>query len=402
MLQHIKKYYKGKCPHCSNIIEFHKVIFLVDNDRGEMISQCENCDGTFRIPSINPDESYIVSGAEKIRFLDYDIHEPTTYQDIHGLIEFDGKLDDLVVKYNTSTKSLYNCANCNSGLEVEAHSHFESIFEKMANQYYNYTVLDIKGYGYNPEKAIVAIHFNCQCGTPHIGIFYKDYNHNEFSSSDFNLGNIRGAKQLEDNIDGTYSKTECMEILKKILVRWELFHDKIYIISPFVGHQYIKEDNLLDIWFSILSQLSKNKAKIITRTASLNLFKKAISSAIMDYKTLNEYDLSVNLIDSAIPLQRSHAKIYCAVSEYGCEIIHGSANIAYGPSTEQITFKKFSSYTQLYDKFLKNLEINTIGSNVYLPNEIVRKKNDSNILFDELNGFNVKEIKKPDFFKDLL
>ena len=292
MVPHIEKFFRGKCPHCANIIEYHIVSFYIENDTGEMICICDNCDDKFKITCANPNESYIEFGATKDSYVDYDIESSSNNNEIQSPLAFSGNLNAQNMIYDLNKKSIYHCNNCDENLEVAAYKAFENEFSKIINAYSNYTTIDVKGYGYNPEKAVVAIDVICSCTKKNSAIFYKTYNHASYTKSDFYLANIIGSKKLELLIDGTMSKSECMEVLKKMLVRWELLFDKIYIISPFVGYQRTEEDDLIDIWFGILRQLSNKKAKIITRTASLNSFKKAFSNTVFDYKTLVEYKMS--------------------------------------------------------------------------------------------------------------
>ncbi|MCQ1060002.1 hypothetical protein LRP52_32250 [Photobacterium sp. ZSDE20] len=398
MIPHKKKHYKGKCPHCQNIIEFHSVHFNLDSDNGEIISNCDSCNEKFKIVTINPDESYIVYGARKESYVDYDIHSASKFPEIQGIINFEGSLNDQKMIFDSKAKPIYLCNDCDKSLEEIAFHKLDNAFSEIIMAYSDYTTIDIKGYGFNPQKAIFLLNIKCTCNKEYSAVFYKKYDHKGYDISDFNLGNIINSKPLESVIDGTMSKDDCMELLKKTLVRWELLFDKVLIITPFVGHQYLSDEKLIDTWFSILSQISKDKAKLITRTASLNKVKKAISDNIHDYNELEEYHLSVTQIDEATKLQASHAKIYCGFSHKHCEIIHGSANIVYGPSKEQITFKSYGTYEELYNKFLHQLGAKGLDLNEY-PNNCGKT---SNVIFDESMNFKAKQILNEDFEKLLL
>ena len=393
MNPHTKTYYKGKCPSCRSIIEFHSIHFTIDNDKGEMVSTCNNCEAMFRIVTRNPDESYIAYGARKNSSIDYETESASAYPDISEVVLFEGSLNDTMMIFDPNSKPLYVCSSCGEGLEKKAFSKLEETSYKLIQAYHDYTTVDIKGYGFNPEKAIFKLNLICSCNKEYSAVFYKKYDHNGFDISDFNLGSIIGSTPLEKVIDGTMSKDDCMELLKKALVRWELLFDKILIITPFVGNQYLSDEKLIDTWFSILSQISKDKAKLITRSASLKKVKQAISNHIFDYEFLKDYDLSVTHIDKAIKLQPSHAKIYCGFSENYSEMIHGSANIAYGPSREQISFKSYGSYKDLYDSFLAPLDIKDASALEYSN----MQENGSNVLFEESEGFRAKQIQKEDF-----
>lgn len=64
-----KKQFKGECPHCENVIDYYELKFTLENDIGEMIAKCKNCNNMFGIKCKNPAESDIVSGADKIDYL---------------------------------------------------------------------------------------------------------------------------------------------------------------------------------------------------------------------------------------------------------------------------------------------------------------------------------------------
>lgn len=365
-IPHTKNHYKGKCPRCRSIVEFHSVHFTIENDNGEIISICDSCDEKFKIITENPDESYIAYGARKESCIDYEIEPPSEYPAIQDVIYFQGSLNNNKSIFDPNVKPIYLCKSCGNSLENLAFTKLNDAFTEIIKAYNDYTIIDIKGYGYNPNKAIFVLKIQCLCNEQYSAVFYKKYDHSEYNISDFNLGNIIKSKPLGDIVDGTMSKDDFMEVLKKILVRWELFFDKALIITPFVGHQYLPDEKLIDTWFSIISQISNEKAKLITRTASLNKIKRAISNIIYDYDRLKEYQLSVPHIDEAIKLQSSHAKIYCGLSCDYCELIHGSANLVYGPSKEQVSFKVYNKYHELYDKFLRQLEIKGLDLGGYL------------------------------------
>ncbi|WP_274877771.1 hypothetical protein [Vibrio harveyi] len=363
-----------------------------------MVAVCNSCDKKFKIETKNPDESYIEYGANKKDSIDYEIRPSLVeLNSIEDVIQYNGNLNENNVIFDTNTKPLYTCASCGCSLEKAAFLKLDSSFNEICTSYNNYTMYDIKGYGFSPVKALYLLDIECECGRSHKAVFYKKYDHNGFEITDFNLGNIINSTPLDLIIDGVMSKDDCMELLKKTLIRWELFFEKILIITPFVGHQYLSEEKLIETWFSILSQITSDKAKLITRTASLNTIKRAISNEICDYKVLEEYELSVKHIDEAIKLQPSHAKIYCALTEECSEMIHGSANIVYGPSKEQVTFKRYPSFKILYDNFIKPLDIKNINEN-----ECHNKFFDtSNVIFDEAKGFRPEEIKNRELIKNL-
>lgn len=392
MVPHQKSTYRGKCPNCKSIIEYNSVHFYVDNDLGEMIVGCIKCQVKLKIPTINPFESFITIGARKEDFVDYEVYQPTNHASLLDVIEFQSNLNEYKPEYNLTTTPIYTCNSCEDRLDELAFKRLKECFSYLIKEERSYTNLVIKGYANSAEKFIVCNSVICSCNKEYKSYFFKKYDHNGYELADFKLGAISGVGSLDNDIDGTKSKTECMEILKKCLVRWDFLFDSVFVITPFFGHQYLSEEKLLETWFSIINQLNPDKSKIITRTASLNNFKKAFSNEIHDYSFLNEYDLGIRNVDNALKLQASHAKIYCGVSSDYCEVVQGSANIAYGPSKEQVSFHQFDSYEKFYKKYLQNLGVKNIPTSLATNTRV-------SVIFSEAKGFKAQLLKNNELFQ---
>lgn len=386
MIPHQKSIHRGKCPNCKSIIEYNSVQFYIDNDQGEMIAECIKCKIKVKIPTINPDESYITVGAHKDDYIDYDVSLPTIHPALLDVIEFESNLNEYKPEYNLTTTPIYTCNSCGDRLDEIAFRKLKECFSDVIKAEMDYTNLVIKGYANFADKFIISNHIGCSCNKEYKSYFFKKYDHSGYELSDFKLGAISGGESLDNDIDGTKSKTECMEILKKCLVRWDFLFDSVFVITPFFGHQYLSEEDLLETWFSIINQLNPDKSKIITRTTSLNKFKKAFSNEIHDYSFLNDYELGVRNVDNALKLQASHAKIYCGVSSNHCEVVQGSANVAYGPSSEQISFQQFNSYDKFYKKYLEHLGVKNIPTSLETNTRI-------SVIFSEATGFKARSLK---------
>ncbi len=386
MIPHQKFVFRGKCPSCKNVIEYNSVQFSLDNDRGEMIAECSKCEKKLKVPTINPMESYITLGASKEDYVDYEISKPTSHAHLVEIIQFESNLNVPKPEYNLTTTPIYSCSSCGDRLDELAFIKLKGSFLAVIKEENNYTSLVIKGYANFADKFIISNTITCSCQKEYDTYFFKKYDHSGYELADFKLGAITGGDALDNDIDGTKSKTECMEILKKCLIRWDFLFDSVYVITPFFGYQHLPEEKLLDTWFSIINQLNPDRSKIITRTATLNIFKKAFSNQIHDYSFLNEYALGVPSVDNASKLQASHAKIYCGVSSDYCEVVQGSANIAYGPSSEQISFHQFDSYNKLYSKYLQHLNVKDIPKSLDINSNV-------SVLFTEKNGFKAETLK---------
>lgn len=392
-MYHTKKQFKGTCPHCNNVIDYHELKFQMENDIGEMLAKCQSCGDTFGIQCKNPDESYIVSGADKIDYLDYEFESPSNLKKLTVAFKYKGDIFRNNPKFDFESYNIYKCHSCDDNLEKIAYESMASEYQEWGQQVYQYISEDISGYGYNAEKSILKIDLTCSCGKNHSALFYKKFDHCDFSDNDFLLGNISNCVSLEDRIDGTITKSDFIEAIKKLIVRWELLFEKTYLIFPYVGHTRSENSELLELWGEIISQSSSNKLKIITKTQTLNSFKKAVSEVFHDYNVLSKFKFTPQVIEEAIKNTRFHAKIYCGVNDNYVECLSGSANIATGPSFEQLTFKKYDSYDIFYERFLKAFDTSKVADDVFsiLDNKTTNK---CHVLFDQSEGYHHSQLEK--------
>ncbi|AIR65046.1 hypothetical protein [Cedecea neteri] len=388
-----KKKFKGVCPHCNNVIDYHELKFQVVNDIGEILAKCQSCENMIGIPCKNPDESYIVSGADKIDYLDYECEPPSKLEKITVHFKYKGDIFRSNPKFDTEAYNLYKCHDCDDNLEKKAYETMADQYPEWGRKVVQYISEDISGYGYDAEKSIIKTDFTCDCGKNHSALFYKEFDHRDFSDDDFLLGNINNCIPLEDRIDGTITKSDFIELIKKLIIRWELLFDKTYLIFPYVGHTRSESHELLDLWGDIISQSNSNKLKIITKTQTLNSYKNAVSAVFHDYKILSKFKFTPQVIEDATRNTRFHAKIYCGVNDNYVECLSGSANIAKGPTHEQLTFKSYDSYATFYERFLKVFDTRKVADDVF---SIVEKNNSNkcHVLFDQLEGYRHSQLER--------
>lgn len=390
--------FKGECPHCQNIIDYMELKFPMDNDKGEMICQCENCKKHFSIQCKNPDESAIINGAFKTDYRDYECESTSEYPKLIATFKYKGDLFRKTPKFNFEACNLYKCKKCDDNVEKLAQETMEKEYQLWGEEVYQYNSMDVSGYGYDAEKSIIRINFNCSCETSHSALFYRKYDHLEFSDEDYLLGHITNCIDLEERMDGTISKSDFIEVIKKLIIRWELFFDRTYLIFPYVGHTRSENSELIDLWSDIISQSDSNKLKIITKTQTLNSYKKAVTAIYHDYNILSKYNFTPKAIEYAVRNTRFHAKIYCGVNTNYIECLSGSANIARGPTTEQLTFKKYDSYDIFYDRFLKIFNTRKVSDEVFsFDNNNLTK--DCHVLFDQSTQYKYSKIEKKDLIE---
>ena len=397
-MHHSKNQFKGECPHCENVIDYHELKFPIENDKGEMIVQFQNCKKKFVIQCRNPYESYIVSGADKIDYLDYECESPSDLEKLKTSFKYRGDIFRTNPKFNCGVYSLYKCKTCNDNLEKLAYESMTLEYSEWSPKICQYISEDISGYGYDAEKSILKINLTCSCKNNHSALFYKKFDHCDFSDEDFLLGDISNCIALEDRIDGTITKTDFIELIKKLIIRWELLFDKTYLIFPYVGHTRSESNEILKLWQEIISQSNSNKLKIITKTQTLNSYKNAVSDIFHDYNILSKYKFTPQVIENAIRNTRFHAKIYCGVTDNYVECLSGSANIAEGPTHEQLTFKHYDSYDIFYERFLKAFNTRNVADEVFKITESNTTKN-TNVLFDQSENYLHSEIEKSTLIK---
>lgn len=394
-----RDFFKGECPYCPNIIDYMEVKFSADNDRGEMICQCVDCKNVFKIPCRNPAESSIITGAFKTDCRDYEGEAPSEYPILNTAFNYNGDIFRTTPRFDFETVHLYKCRNCEDNIEALAQRTMESEYEKWGPEVYQYNSMDVSGYGYDAEKSIVKIDFTCSCGTPHSALFYRKYDHLEFSDEDYLLGHITNTIDLEERMDGTISKSDFIEIIKKLIIRWELFFEKTYLIFPYVGHTRSENSELINLWSDIISQSHSNKLKIITKTQTLNSFKKAVSANFHDYNILAKYKFTPQPVENAVRNSRFHSKIYCGVNLDYIECLSGSANIARGPTTEQLTFKKYDNYNIFYERFLKIFNTRKVSDEVFSFDKSNQSKY-CHVMFDQSNQYRYSKLDKKDLINN--
>ncbi|MBS7825020.1 hypothetical protein J7547_07290 [Wohlfahrtiimonas chitiniclastica] len=365
MFNNTQRSHKGKCPTCQNIIEYQTIKFIAENDIGEMICICSNCNESFKISTKNPRESTVISGAIKQQYIDYEINEPSTHPSISEEIQFEGSLFYQEKKYNYQSNPLYICScNHNTNLEEIAYmalnkseSEWKSILGRYTNAY-------LAGQAKLIENVIIQCNINCSfCNREHNAFFYKLYKDvDAFLPSQFMLGSISNSLELDIHLSGVLSKNDFMCYLIKLLSRWEMLFDQYYLIFPYIGSTYTKAQDILEIWTKILSQIQNSKKAHIK---SIGQTFKSQSQKQFDsvygenaYSFLKEYGLTPIEIDQNQGLQHFHAKIYCALRNDKIELYSGSANLMHGPSLEQMTMTIHTkNLDNVYQKYLSHFKI---------------------------------------------
>jgi hypothetical protein len=380
------------------------VSFPVDNDFGGMIVNCDKCKKNSYIKIKNPAETYIRDGGSKIEYWDNEIiadeqilNQYIGIKQLEQGIIVNGEINKREISFNVNATNIYHCYNCETNIEELTYNTLIKNADKIIGQYNNIMGAYYKGYT-NGEYVIVKLPITCTCKYEDEAFLYTNFsNGNFFTKNGVEELLLIGTKNTIEstNLDRIYSKSECIEMLEKFIFRWNFLFPKILIATPFVGHQWMKEDQLLELWDWLLNTLDPQKTIFITRRATFNKYKKTFENKNgITLKFLGDYDLDNKVISNFTSKQDFHAKIFAGISSEKTEVLAGSFNLLKGKSFENLSYNTYSE-TVFQNNFISKLNI---------PIEIKPLENVDCILIyqDSDNNFNSKQIKKLEIDKQLL
>ncbi|MFP3353452.1 hypothetical protein R0K04_18830 [Pseudoalteromonas sp. SIMBA_153] len=404
----------SKCPHCNNVVTFSEAftkscaltngitVPAFDED-GVIIGQCSKCDGVFSLNVTNPEFSEFSSGSLKKDYYFKSDGKEDLYKNILNAtarVQGDDKLKQYRLNYVYDNYPLYICNKCDENLEhlsLEAFKDSFPLFQKEHNNYVNWSLKNARGQ--SPEHIIIKLDFRCSCGAECKGIFFKRYDETfHLDVNEFAICNIVGARTVDERImSGVYSKDNCVSWLFKLIPRWTLLFDKVYIITPFVGHQWLKSDKLMDTWLELVNRLDHKKSKILLKYGQFSSFRKAYSKENdVPYEKLSAFELGADVLSEIKQTNDFHAKIYCGISQSRCEVFSGSANLVKGKSMEVMHFNVFDDFSKFNDSFLIPLGV---------KEELNLKTSTHSLFFDSEKKFNLfigSSTINPDEYSNLL
>ncbi|TXC72119.1 hypothetical protein FSB78_15065 [Sphingomonas ginsenosidivorax] len=330
------------------------------NDRGGFVIECANCGHQSYIPVSNPDDaSSVTSGGRIVATWDNDIQSLSDVLDAHGLTFADELKDNMLLIPSTEPddpqfvleeRPIYRCLACNDELERAAYDELAKSLEAINERLRSHFIYFLKGRHRVPDTIEVTLEFTCACTT------YPMIFHRPFSETnpvvknvlEFVLAGPDDAAMLTD-IDGVYSRDDCVEIFKKLLLRWRARHRLVMLVVPFIGLDYRgREENRVDLWNMVLGYTDPARTLLVTRRPTYNGFVEAAKSQGIDIKALAKFNLLSPLVDElgqkgALFKQQSHAKFYAAVGRDSTEVLSGSFNIHTGKFVENLLFKTYTT-----------------------------------------------------------
>ncbi|MDB5006062.1 MAG: hypothetical protein JWP45_455 [Mucilaginibacter sp.] len=345
------KYHCGTLK-CMQVINVSEVMFQVMNDEGGIVFTCNSCSRKQGIRLSNPQESFHNLGG--VRPLAYwmDYEEAAVLAE-HGLTEADliktpgyryqpPKTEPL--PWPGTDRPLYEHLGTN--FEAASYAALESLAVEVNEHYKRY----LNGWylkRHPCDRTFVVLEAGVD-EQPQRLIFSKNVDtERDLHSKNLLLVDHNGCN-LAERVDGIYTKSECLDFLKKLFLRWKQLTDGVLIVVPFVGYTFTGSDlKNLELWKFLNSHTDAAKTQLLTRSATFSLFKKATDRLDVPFATLQEWDFLTDMTKSMSSadnkfLERSHAKFYTGIFSDRVEMLSGSFNInAGGPSLENVSFKVY-------------------------------------------------------------
>lgn len=225
------------------------------------------------------------------------------------------------------------------------------------NQNYNEYVTNYLEDRKTPVSSFIFINYLVD-NTKYQAVFAKELASENDLNSD-NLYLIHHSKvDLVNQVDGIFTKTECLVFLERFLNRWRYTANQVLLVVPFIGYQYPNSrEGVLNLWTWLNTNINIEKTNLVTRKGTYKLFK----NANPDHNILVEWGLidklGTSMEENKMPyLERSHAKYYVGIFDDYVEVISGSFNIHQGNSHENLTFRRYkkSFFETRYLHMFKN------------------------------------------------
>jgi len=332
----------AKCPKCGKPHRFTDVRHPVVNDPGYWEVRCVECTDTFCIPGLSDVfDSVADAGIEIVNRSEGDI-AASPYPVATEIAIYRLDLNRLELMYNLATCALYQCA-CGQPLDELAYVQLRAEFDGVQREYANRLPYAIKGH-FHAHYVTVDVTFKCHCGEAHTATLYTRFTLDPLKCptlGDYILADVTGV-ELGERLDGIRSKDDAMDLLGKLVLRWNLLADQVLVASPFVGHQFMSAPKQLEIWEWLLGLLDPQIAVFLTRSTTWKNYRKSLADAGLPPDVLEKFGLENKVVSAGHSKQDFHAKFYAGISEEWCEVYSGSANLVRGPSMESTSFRRSS------------------------------------------------------------
>lgn len=371
-----------KCPRCKSNINISIGRYPGGcNDSGGWVLACATCGEKFQVSVKNPEDlSSVVSGASVVASWNNEIGDKAEVLAEHGLSDGPDQVDRLLIKefgepedfYDLTNHSLYQCGSCKEPIDTAAYADLSAKLDLANSALSSHVDFFLASREPAPEGASVRTKFRCKCGAEHQGRFFRKFSEAHVQGvDDFWLIDVVGAAKAID-IDGVYSRDDCIAILEKLLLRWQATHSAVLLAAPFIGFNYPgARKKIPDLWNWLLKYTDPEKTAIITRKATFKLLKDTAEDTEMDVEFLKSWGLlnpSLETLDEKKAFFKTdfHAKFYCGMSTDHVEILVGSFNIHEGSYVENIHLLRYE-----FDDFAKRY---LLGMKMNIDTALLKKR----------------------------
>ena len=341
------------------------------NDSGGWVLKCAKCDYVFPVNVKNPDDASKVDlGATILGSWDNELGNRAEVLAAHGAVDGSEHVERLLLLqhgevedfYNLDSRPLYRCGVCKESLEVVAYVALEAHLAEVNRAFARYLNWHLAHQGGAPEAICVLLNVSCTCGAEHRARFYREFSEDiSQAASAFWLIDVKGKKPTLD-VDGVYSRDDCITILEKLLLRWRALHSGVLLAAPFIGFNYPgARKKIPDLWNWVLKYTDPSKTSLITRKATFKLLKDASKDTEQDVEFLKSWGLlnpTVAALDEKNAFFKTdfHAKFYCGISADCVEILVGSFNIHEGTYVENIHLLTYS-FEDFMERYLLGMKM---------------------------------------------
>lgn len=332
----------AKCPRCGTPHRFTDVKHPIANDPGYWEIKCGGCTEIFCVPGLHDVfDSFSDPEVEIVNRSEDDVAE-SPHPVAHEIAVYRLNMNRQELTYDLASCALYQCA-CGQALDELAYAQLRSEFEGVQREYAYRVHYALKRRFY-AHYVTVDVTFPCPCNQSHTATFYTRFMEDEskgWSVEDYILADVAGA-ELGEILDGVRSKNDAMDLLGKLILRWNLLADQVLIASPFVGHQYMPAAAQLEIWEWLLGLLDPRIAIFLTRATAWKSYRKSLADSGLPLDVLESFGLENKVVSAGYTKQDFHAKFYAGISDDWSEVYSGSANLVRGPSMESTSFRRMT------------------------------------------------------------
>jgi hypothetical protein len=347
----------ANCPQCEQPHHYVEIHFSVNNDDGYWRVECSKCKTEFVVELMNP----IESGGDASKYVR--AKQEGVFVGERELVASDVLRHDIDLNrnswsFNYDAVPLFCCAKSEANLEALAKIALSNEIDAVLSAYNRAVNYLLKG-GPDHDVSVVRVPLSCECGEKHTATFYAQLamgtSDGPTSADQFLLADVSGST-LEDRLEGIFSKSDTMDLLEKLVIRWNLLFNQILIVSPFVGYPFMHPEKQLEIWTWLLGILNPDKGLFLTRGATYATYKRVMEASGVSVELLEKFGLENKIVAMDNRKQDFHAKFFAAISETECEVMSGSANLVRGPSVENISFRRMGKL-QFDERYLLKLNL---------------------------------------------